>query len=92
MACFNEDPDLCPEGVVAVALPETGDEHDEDDSSLEEGQYHQQYIPLTKSHNYYNTVQPLIKDLLRKGQPPNKGHTSGSLSHRFNFQEKETSQ
>ena len=32
-------------------------------------------------HQYSkSTLEPLIKNPLRKGQPPNKGHTSGPLS------------
>ena len=34
-------------------------------------------LPQTIIH----TVEPPIKDLPRKGQPPNKGHTSGPHSH-----------
>ena len=30
----------------------------------------------------FHTVEPPTKDPVRKGQPPNKGHTSGPLSHR----------
>ena len=35
------------------------------------------------------TVEPPIKDPLRKGQPPNEGHSSGHLSYIFNLQEED---
>ena len=34
-------------------------------------------------------MEPPIKDSPRKGQPPNKGRTSGPLSHSFNLREED---
>ncbi len=68
---------MCPEGVVAVALPEAGGEDDEDDGDLQETQNHQHCIHLTHTHTHTNEATSVI--VVASKCPKVQGHLSNQV-------------